>query len=329
MSLRWPLVEFALVLGVAAACLVFQLWLPSTHVAESDYQDVARVLAAESQPGDAVLLAPWWTERARMYLPPSVDVVGYQGSDGDDLETHPRVWVLAQPRQPRADYAGFYEKFAAGRTAVGQLRSFGNLQLQLFTNGRYRPQAFSALSMLAQSQVYLEQPDGQRVACQWDGHNHRCPKGWVGFEWREILFAPHYCLRFYPPGGDEKLVLELPPVPAASSIGVRGGLVWGSGYPHDARLSPTVLNLEVDGQVTSSLTFPAGVPGLEKVDSPPVREGARVRLTSRAQNPESRDLCVELYGFAASGSGTGSGNENGNGSPPPSGEGGRRPGEGS
>jgi protein phosphatase len=37
--------------------LGFQLWLPSTHVAESDYQAVAQTLSNEQQPGDVVLLA--------------------------------------------------------------------------------------------------------------------------------------------------------------------------------------------------------------------------------------------------------------------------------
>ncbi len=291
--------DFALVLGVALVCLGFQLWLPSTHVEEKDYLEVARVLAAEAQPGDAVLLAPWWTERARIYVPPNLDVVGYQGSELDDLELHPRVWVLSEPRLPRADDPGFYEKFAPSRTAVGQLRAFGNLRLQLFTNGRYRPITFSANQLLPQSQVYLESPDGQRQGCQWDGQRSwRCPNSQVLVEWREIVFAPHHCIRFWPPGGPSKLVLELPPVPASASLGLRAGLTWDKGYYHEPKLTPVELGVEVDGQVATTLTVPVFQPGVKKAQTGPVHEGARVRVTSQAQNAESRELCIELYGFA-------------------------------
>ena len=76
-----------MVLVVAIVCLGFQLWVPSTHVAEADYQAMANVLAAERQPGDVVLLAPWWTERARIHVPEGLPVVGFQGSDGEALRT--------------------------------------------------------------------------------------------------------------------------------------------------------------------------------------------------------------------------------------------------
>ena len=98
--------------AVALGCLLFQLWLPTTHVAEADYQAVASVLNAERQPGDVVLLAPWWTERARIYVPEGIPVVGYQGSEGDALERSARIWVLAQPSQPYAGLGAFEEAFS-------------------------------------------------------------------------------------------------------------------------------------------------------------------------------------------------------------------------
>ncbi len=110
---RWPLVEGGILAAVAVGCLAFQLWLPSTHVAEADYAAVAQVLEREAQPGDAVLLAPWWTERARIFVPARVPVTGYQGSDGDDLERAPRVWVLSQPGLPRAGMDAFWAAFRA------------------------------------------------------------------------------------------------------------------------------------------------------------------------------------------------------------------------
>ena len=71
---KTALAEGLVIAVVAVACLVFQIWLPTTHVSEADYQAVAQVLGAEAQPGDVVLLSPWWTERALIYLPESVPV---------------------------------------------------------------------------------------------------------------------------------------------------------------------------------------------------------------------------------------------------------------
>ncbi len=93
--------EGTLLVAVAVLCLAFQLWLPSTHVAEADYQAAAQVLASERQPGDVVLLVPWWTERARIFVPEGLPVVGYQGSDADSLDRYPRIWVLSEPHKPR------------------------------------------------------------------------------------------------------------------------------------------------------------------------------------------------------------------------------------
>ena len=67
-------VEGFILLAAGVFALAFQLWLPSTHVAESDYQAVAQTLTNERQPGDVVLLAPWWTERARIYVPEGLPV---------------------------------------------------------------------------------------------------------------------------------------------------------------------------------------------------------------------------------------------------------------
>ncbi len=297
MSRRGPLLEFALVAVVGLACLGFQLWLPSTHVADADYQAVAQVLAQEAQPGDAVLLAPWWTERARLFVPPSLQVVGYQGSDDDDLELHPRVWVLSEPRLPRADYGGFYARFAPGRTALGEQRAFGNLRLQLFSNGRAKAVRWSAQQLLPQARVYLEGPQGQQEDCPWDGRVHRCRGGYVGLEWREVLFQPRQCLRFYPPGGPVKLVLELNGVPAAQKLAFRGGMTWDRGWFHQPQLTPTYFTAALDGQQVLAVTVPVGLEGLQRADGPAVREGALVRLAVQSDNAELRESCVELYGL--------------------------------
>jgi hypothetical protein len=293
---RWPLVEGTVALAVALFALAFQLWLPSTHVAEADYQAVAQVLAREAQPGDVVLLHPWWTERARIYVPDGLPVVGHLFSDADDLVQHPRIWVLDQPRLPRSDQSGFARKFLPSRAPVGEARDFGNLRLTLYANGRYRPLAFSAKVLLPQLSVYLEELDGARQPCPWTGTAHRCPNGKVvTAEWHEVHFEPRPCLRFDPPGGPTKLVVELPPVPAADEVVLHTGLTWERAAYKDG-VTDVEVGLEVNGRVTP-LTVPKGVEARWTVQQQGVPEGAKVRAWVQAQNAHARELCLEVYGY--------------------------------
>ncbi len=293
---RWPLVEGALVLAVALWALGFQLWLPSTHVEESDYQAVAQALAAEARPGDVVLLHPWWAERARIYVPEGLPVVGHLNSDGDDLTRHPRIWVLDQPRLPRSDAAAFAAKFSPGRAELGQARTFGNLALRLFTNGRHRPELFSARALLPQLRVYLEGPDGARQDCPWSGAAHRCPNGKVvAAEWHEVHFEPRECLRFDAPGGSTKLVVELPPQPAADEVVLHTGYTWERGSFREG-VTATDVWLEVDGR-SAPLTLPPGLETLQTARQPAVPEGARIRAWVQSPNPTARELCLELIGY--------------------------------
>ncbi len=290
------LAEGLVIAVVAVACLVFQIWLPTTHVSEADYQAVAQVLGAEAQPGDVVLLSPWWTERARIYLPESVPVTGYLGSDHDALELHPRIWLLSQPSLPRSNMGEFMSIFGPQRTETGTERRFGNLSLRLFTNGRAKPVRFSATASLPNAKVYLEQRDGSRVPCQWTGRSHRCPNGGeVLPEWRELKYQPRKCLRFFPPGGGGKLVAEFEHVPAADSLVLMGGYIWEHAVHLDG-VSQTDLGLEVNGQ-TSVLPLPPGTDGVQRVERRSTPEGANVRVWVTAANPNDREVCFELYGF--------------------------------
>lgn len=279
---------------VALGCLVFQLWLPSTHVAEADYQAVGATLEREGQPGDAVLLSPWWTERARLYLPERFAVVGYQGSDHADLETHPRVWVLAQPELPRTGVSAFMAAFSPARTPVGPDRRFGSLSLRLFTNGRARPVVLDGAALLAQAQVYLEQLDGTRQACGWNGRGMQCPNGHtLAVEWHEVHFEPLRCLHLEAPAGSAKLVVEFPATPGVDQVLVRAGYVWEKQAWHQG-LSASDVGLEVDGAVTVA-NLPAGVE--QPASRLEARGGTRIRVWLSAPNPNAREVCVTVHGF--------------------------------
>lgn len=277
-----------LVAGVWA--LGFQLWLPSTHVAESDYQAVAQTLTNERQPGDVVLLAPWWTERARIYVPEGLPVVGYIGSDGDALERHPRVWVLSEPKLPRAGIGDFEKAFLPQRSEVGSARQFGNLRLQLFTNGRYRPGVLEGADALPSAQVYLESPDGQRQPCNWDGRGHRCSNNkTVAREWHDVHFAPYECVRMDAPGGPSREVVEFVS-PGAGTVSLSAGFPWEYGTRIDA---PVPVTLEIDGR-PMQLVLPARSELMHRLDGGAVQAGSRIRVAVQADRPNDRVVCVTL-----------------------------------
>ena len=300
-----PLWELGGLLLVALACLVFQLTLPSRLPTEADHRAVAEQVRAEARPGDAVLLFPWWTERARLYLPPELPVYGFLGSDGEDLDAHPRVWVLGQPELPRAGVSDFQAAFLPRRAAVGAPRHAGPLELTLYTNGRYRPRRFVASEAFARARVYLESPDGARRDCPFDGRVHRCPGPphlYVAPEWHEIHYQPRHCLWMHPPGGPERLVAEFDGVPGGTELRLEGGLIFEYAAQRARHLSTTHFGVE-DAASHASLLDIAQPPGLEGVLKasrvlPP--GGPRtVKVWTQADNPDARQVCLDVVALEA------------------------------
>lgn len=295
---RWRLAEGVALLAVALGAIVFQLVVPTTHVAEADYRAVAAVLEQEAQVGDVVLLFPWWTERARLYLPQRLPIVGYLGSERDDLTHHPRVWVLGEPRLPRSDAGGFEAAFLPGRTPLGSERRFGNLSLRAYTNGRFRPLAFSAIASIEEASVSLEEPNKASRPCPWNGRAHQCPNGKaVAVEWHEVHFRPLRCLRLDAPGGATRLVVELPPAPAADAVVVEAGYIGERAADPRGSVTDSQITLEVNG-TPMILSIPAGVERLHHLEHPAIPAGARVRLSLQSDNAQGREICAVLDGYS-------------------------------
>jgi hypothetical protein len=294
-------VELGGLLLVALACLVFQLRLPGRFPSEADYRAVADGLRAEARPGDAVLLFPWWTEKARLYLPPELPVYGYLGSDPDDLSAHPRVWVLGQPELPRADESSFRAAFLPGRTSVGAARRAGPLELTLYENGRYRPRRFVASEAYAKARVYLESPDGTRRDCPFDGRVHRCPGPphlYVAPEWHDIHSQPRHCLWMHAPGGQQRLVAEFDGVPAGTELRLEGGIIFEYASHHDSRLSTAYYGVEdaATREPLLEIAQPPGLEGVQKASRALPQGGPRtVKVWVRADNPDRRQVCLDLF----------------------------------
>ncbi len=289
--------ELFVLASVALACLGFQLWMPSTQVAEEDYRRMSAHLATLKQPGDVMLLAPWWTERARLFVDESVAVIGHLHSDELPLETAARIWVLSEPRLPGSRLSSFWNAFLPQRKALSTPVTFGNLELQLFQNDRFRPVAFESEVALSMATVFLEAADGSQQLCSKSTTGHRCANGSeVLTEWHEVVFAPERCLRLYPPGGQTKAVVEFQNAQAISELVLRAAYTWDRGTFREGVTASTVA-IEVNGQ-TQHLVLEPGLEGFRTASLRDIQPGQTIRLTSAAANGANREICVQLKGYS-------------------------------
>lgn len=278
--------------------MIFHARLPGRLPKDDDYRALADVIAKEAQPGDVVLLYPWWTEKARLFMPESVPVLGYLGSDTEDLTDHPRIWLLAQPHLPKSDLSGFLKQFEQGRSRVGDPREFGNLQLSLYRNDRFRPLAFSAAERLAEARVYVDSPNG-RIDCQWTGKGHQCPG--AGFlrvqrEWHEVNQIPRHCLYMHAPGGPARLVAEWQNVPGGTNLALEGGIIWEYAAQQEPEKSDVVVRAE-DGNGQQLLGFVAkkGVETFYREHAASPAQPFTLRLSVQADNNASRQMCLDVF----------------------------------
>ncbi|MCA1605822.1 MAG: hypothetical protein LC775_10195 [Acidobacteria bacterium] len=265
------LAEAALLVAVGALSLTFDLRLPARLPSESDYRQLASVLEAEAQPGDVLLVYPWWAERARLFVPDSLPVVGYLGSEQNPLVDHPRIWVLAQPHLPRANFEAFQRAFDPGRTPLGPPRWFGTLELRLYRNEKHRPLRYAATEKL-------------------------------GFEWHEVQYAPYRCIRVGPPGGAAKAAIDLSNVPMTGHVELNAGVIGEQASWGGPSYTPITVTAESEGQLLTNIVIP---PRREGMQSSLIKTSAgelrNLTITVQTERPEGRSVCLDLrvYGEAA------------------------------
>ena len=287
----------------ALAALGFLLLLPGKLATDADYQSVAEVLTREAEPGDVVFLYPWWTERARLFVPGSLPVIGYLHSEKDDLLENPRIWLLEEPGLPNASAAGSKDAFLTGRVSDGATRRFGHLALTRYRNGRARTLLFSGVNSLAQAHVSVERAGDQRSECTFDGRAFRCPGELrVAAEWHELLYAPWRCLSMAPPGGPDRLVAEWTDVPPAALTLLEGGIIWEHA-PRTTGVTPLHVGVEDSGPVRShaTLTVAPGTEGMQQLTVPPSGNASRsLKVWTQSDSREGREACVSLRAFGPS-----------------------------
>lgn len=116
--------------GAAAAALMAQARLPSRLPGPLDWHAAGALLARDARPGDALVVAPAWLERAREVAPQGVPVVAAARLDGERLPGVARAWLLSAPDAPRAGWDA--ETALARRAARADAQRLGALEVIRF-----------------------------------------------------------------------------------------------------------------------------------------------------------------------------------------------------
>jgi hypothetical protein len=277
---------------VALLGLGFQLQLPRAFPSDADYRGVASALAAAPAQGDVVFLHPWWTERARLFFPPDLKVVGYLGHTADDLLEHPRIWCWPTSGFParRTPTSGGISCPTASRR-VPRSSSARSLSPRTGTVGRDGWSSRPPMPSTACKSRWKGPAGAAAQPCQRSGSRVQCPfDASVEVAWHEVLYQPVRCLYVLPPSGDGRSRSPCPtglrqtrscsrPASAGSTPGSRTAPPWSSGWRAPRGCSTSA--------------FPPGArDSCTERPRPWQPDRGRCRLTTA--DPHDRQLCLRL-----------------------------------
>jgi len=291
-------VEAALFVAAALLSLAFYLNAPSALPSEDDYRQAARAIAARAGPGDAVLLDPYWAERARLFVR-NLPVLNLgRHPTREDLRGYGRIFAFLLPDLPRSSPERAFRFLTQSRfRRVEEPKRYGAIAVALFENTQVERPSFDFTGEVARAKVYIRRSDGSEDVCPPVAGRHPCPRAsWinVGPEIKEIAFKPQRCLWAHP-AGREPLVVEYPEVPLGRSLDVMGGIVGQIVFrrEHYATVS---LDVKIDGALAAQLDFPPGELGERRrsIDTAPFAGGLhRVQFEISAPDPSMRHFCFD------------------------------------
>ena len=189
----------------------------------------AEVIRRAHQPGDLIVLAPFYATRAREQLG---DLLPVSPRDplNEDLGPHPRIWIFglfgaAEELRPRL--------LQVGLQLEESLTPSPGIVVDRYRNLRREEVVYDFTARLADARVFHEK-DGARVPCnKWEqvpGPGGRgkwvCPYDsewfYVGPEWHYMDDEQRYCLWAHPPS-QGRLLIEYPRVPLTGRLTGRAG----------------------------------------------------------------------------------------------------------
>jgi hypothetical protein len=183
------------------------------------------------QPGDLVLLVPFYATRAREYLG-DLHPVATRDPLAEDLAVHPRVWVFAIDGEGAAVTADLLQ---AGLQSVRSEAPAPGVTVDLLAVEHPWTVGYDFLRELRKARVFHEHPGtGNEPCARWDEQNGQggamgrwvCPHDgewfYVAPEWHYMDGVQRLCLWAHPPNGG-RLVIQFPDVPLAGTLVGRAG----------------------------------------------------------------------------------------------------------
>lgn len=295
-------IETAIVIASALLSLLFYARLPAAFPSAEDEAAVRARIAAAGQAGEAILLAPHWAERARLFGFDLPVLNLSRGATPEDLAGWTGLFVLAFDDLPRADRAAAFELVRrAGFELKGRVETFGKLSLAHFRQAAPRAAIFRASEALDQASASVETAHGERLPCRREGRGLRCPGGGRGQrssllrgEIREIHFKPYRCISAAPaPGGP--LAIEFRGVPLGTSLDLLAGPIGQANLRRQAR-APITFSAAIDAEEVGRWSWNPGEPEERRasIDTRGLTGGAhalRFEIAGDARHPI--DFCFE------------------------------------
>jgi hypothetical protein len=262
--------------------LWFQATLPGRLPSATDWKAAAGVIARAARPGDAVVLAPAWAERAREILPeriparPEVPLpvlaLPSLGPE-EDLRGIRRVWLLSLPGAPGGTGPAAAQLAARSGTIEAPMR-IGQLELTRFD----LKSPFLPLWTLSDRLPSASVQAGSAT---------------VAAETREVRFLPRSCVVARWPGpGLDPAVIRLKLAPLGAGLTGRAALAGDSPAGGSASV-----RIRVDGVEVARAEATPGRPDGEplRVDAsrlPPGGHEFSVEIVP--SGPVPRGVCVDL-----------------------------------
>jgi hypothetical protein len=284
---HWPVLLALLVPLCAVVDWAGGAWIASRVPPAEAYADARRIVAAEHQPGDLVLVTPDWLGQGRVALG---DWMPLEDQARAEALGYPRIWDLSLPDRQAPETEG-----------LPAIRSWDldTLTLTLYRNTRYGLPLWRALDEIASARVAVRTPDGDRP-CRWDARARRQQCGdqfgepWVyvgpiviaDMDQRALL-----CLWAHPTDRGP-LVVTFDDVPSGVRLTGGTGLTYVAGRDRDK--TPVVLVARVDEVEVGSVVHPDAV-GRRTFDFPvpPGPERRRVTFEVSSEFQGMRHFCFD------------------------------------
>jgi hypothetical protein len=184
-----------LALGIAHSYWTY-IRLPLTRPSPGDYDQASADVRSRYEPGDLVIVQPFWAGRARQFLG-DLPLVMPRVSADEDLTAFRRLWLFSSlGRVPASGRDGL-----AARADLIEQRQYGRIDLRLYRVRGHRPVVADFREQLDGAAVWTESSVGREACVASAPGRFRCgPESWhyVGREILEIAGEPRAVIWAHP-----------------------------------------------------------------------------------------------------------------------------------